>query len=173
VKIAPQEVAATLPQLEAAWKTVRPGLPFEFTFLDDDIQQQYEEEAKWNKVVSGAALLAIFIGFLGLFGLVALSLSERTKEIGIRKVLGASLANIIALFSKDFVQLVLIAFLIATPIAYYFMNEWLQDFAYRIELQWWIFALAGIVAVGIALLTVSVQSIKAALANPVNSLRSE
>ncbi|MEM1324910.1 MAG: ABC transporter permease [Bacteroidota bacterium] len=173
VKIGSEEVATTLGQLESAWQTIRPGLPFEFSFLDEDLQSQYEEEAKWNKVISGAALLAILIGFLGLFGLVALSLSERTKEIGIRKVMGASVANIIALFSKDFMILVGIAFVIATPIAYYFMNEWLQDFAYRIELQWWVFALAGLAAIGIALLTVSVQSVRAALANPVNSLRSE
>lgn len=173
VKIAPQNVASTLTQLESAWKTVRPGLPFDFSFLDEDIQQQYEEEARWSNVISGATLLAIFIGFLGLFGLVALSMAQRTKEIGIRKVLGASVTNIIALFSKDFIQLILIAFVIATPIAYYFMNQWLQNFAYQMEMPWWLFGLAGIVAVAIALLTIGFQGVKAALTNPVKSLRSE
>jgi putative ABC transport system permease protein len=120
-----------------------------------------------------ASLWAIFIACLGLFGLATFTVESRTKEIGIRKVLGASVSSITALLSKDFLKLVLVSVLIASPIAYYFMDKWLQDFAYRVDISWWIFALAGIVAIVIALLTVGYQSIKAALANPVKSLRTE
>src|SRR5690606_34317706 len=114
-----------------------------------------------------------FISSFGLFGLITFTAAQRTKEIGIRKVLGASVAGIVGLLSKDFIRLVGLAFIIASPIAWYAMNQWLQDFAYRIDIEWWMFALAGIMAVGIALLTVSFQAIRAAVANPVESLRSE
>ncbi|WP_333483070.1 ABC transporter permease [Spirosoma telluris] len=117
--------------------------------------------------------MAIFIACLGLFGLAAFTAEQRTKEIGVRKVLGASVASIVTLLSKDFVKLVLIAIVISSPIAWYVMNQWLQGFAYKTDISWWVFALAGLLAVGIALLTVSVQSIKAALMNPMKSLRSE
>ena len=117
--------------------------------------------------------LCVFIACLGLFGLSAFTAEARTKEIGVRKVLGASVSSIVALLSKDFLKLVLIAILIASPIAWWAMNRWLQDFTYRISIEWWVFALAGLLAVGIALLTVSFQSVKAALMNPVKSLRSE
>ncbi|WP_332368535.1 ABC transporter permease [Spirosoma telluris] len=119
------------------------------------------------------ACMAIFIACLGLFGLAAFTAEQRTKEIGVRKVLGASVASIVTLLSKDFVKLVLIAIVISSPIAWYVMNQWLQGFAYKTDISWWVFALAGLLAVGIALLTVSVQSIKAALMNPMKSLRSE
>ena len=117
--------------------------------------------------------MAVFIACLGLFGLATFTAEQRTKEIGVRKVLGASVASVVALLSKDFLKLVGIAILIASPIAWYGMNRWLQDFAYKIDIEWWVFALAGLLAIGIALLTISFQSIKAALMNPVKSLRSE
>ena len=120
-----------------------------------------------------AASIAIVLSCMGLFAIALLTIQQRTKEIGVRKVLGASVASIVALLSKDFLKLVLIAIVIASPIAWYAMNRWLQDFAYKIDIEWWVFAVAGLLAVGIALLTVSVQSIKAALMNPVKSLRSE
>ena len=126
-----------------------------------------------SAVFSAFALLAIFIACLGLFGLAAFMAEQRSKEIGIRKVLGASTAGIVGLLSKDFIQLVIIALLVAVPLAYYFLEQWLADFAYRIHIEWWIFALAGLIAIVLAFITISVQSIKAALANPVNSLRSE
>ncbi|MBC8153538.1 MAG: FtsX-like permease family protein, partial [Bacteroidetes bacterium] len=117
--------------------------------------------------------IAILISCLGLFGLAAFTAEQRTKEIGVRKVLGASVSSIVALLSKDFLKLVLIAIVVASPIAWFAMNRWLQDFAYKIDIEWWVFALAGLLAVGIALLTVSFQSVKAALMNPVKSLKSE
>ena len=173
VKIKTEKVPETLAQLKTTWQNVRPEKPFECTFMDDDIQRQYESEIRWGNVLKGASLLAIVIAFLGLFGLVALVLAERTKEIGIRKVLGATVLGIVSLLSKDFIRIVLFAFIIATPLAYYFMGKWLEDFAYRIELQWWMFALAGMAVIALAFLTMSFQSIKAAMANPVDSLRSE
>ena len=118
-------------------------------------------------------MLTILISCLGLFGLAAFTAEQRTKEIGVRKVLGASVVSIVTLLSKDFLKLVLIAIVLASPIAWYAMTKWLQDFAYKIDIEWWVFALAGLLAVSIALLTVSFQSVKAALMNPVNSLRSE
>ncbi|MEM9887581.1 MAG: ABC transporter permease [Bacteroidota bacterium] len=163
----------TIAAIEEKWKQLVPHRPIAYTFLEEDFNRQYEAENQFKQVLNLFTGLAILIACLGLLGLSVVSVKQRTKEIGIRKVLGASVTGIVALLSKDFIQLVGIAFLIATPIAYYFMNEWLQDFAYRIELQWWVFVLAGVTAIGIALLTVSVQSIRAALANPVESLRSE
>lgn len=173
VKIKPDGISTTITQLQHSWQAIQPDKPFQFSFLDEDLQQQYVAEARWNGVISGATLLAIIIALLGLFGLVALSIAERKKEIGIRKVLGASVGAIVALFSKNFLGLVLIATLIASPIAWYAMQQWLADFAYRIEIQWWIFLLAGLVAVGIALATIGVQGVRAALAKPVDALRDE
>lgn len=162
-----------LASLEALYQEHFPKNPFIYRFVEDYYNQFYEADRRLGQLISTATFLAIFISCLGLFGLIAYTVEQRTKEIGIRKVLGASVTNIISLFTKDFVPLVLFAIIIASPIAYYFMQGWLQDFAYRIDIQWWIFALSGFVAVGIALLTVSFQSIKAALTNPVESLRNE
>ena len=173
VKIKPEQVQNTLSQLKGAWQEIRSDRPFELSFLDDDLQQQYLSETRWSNVLSGASILAIFIAFLGLFGLVALVLNQRTKEIGIRKVLGASMHHIVGLLSKDFLQLVGIALLIAAPLAWYFMDQWLQNFAYRVDIQWWVFMLSGLIVVGIAFITISLQSVKAATANPVESLRNE
>jgi putative ABC transport system permease protein len=207
VRIRPGEPTVALQALQSAWRSVVPDLPFTYSFLDEDLDGFYKAEARWGAIVGWAGGIAIFLGCLGLFGLAALAAVNRTKEIGIRKVLGAPVAGIIALLSKDFVKLVLIANLIAWPVAWYAMNKWLLDFAYRIELSWpreitglhflkmivqdptnglyfffseisisrswWTFALAGGMAVMIALLTVSAQAIRAALANPVEALRYE
>jgi putative ABC transport system permease protein len=137
------------------------------------VENQYRAEVRWGKIVGYASILAIFIACLGLFGLATLTAAKRIKEIGIRKVLGASAVGLAGLLSKDFVKLVLAANLIAWPVAWHIMNKWLQNFAYRIDISWWVFVLAGGLALGIALLTVSTQAIKAALANPVEALRYE
>tara|TARA_R110002096_G_scaffold326134_5_gene520066 strand:- start:2856 stop:5225 length:2370 start_codon:yes stop_codon:yes gene_type:complete len=149
------------------------GFPVSYSFLDDAFDAQYKSEIKLNSIITYFTLLALFIACLGLFGLAAYSAEQRTKEIGIRKVLGASVSNIVALLSKDFIKLVIFGFIIAIPIAWYAMNQWLSDFAYKIELGYGIFIFAGGSAVFIALITVSYQSIKAAYANPVNSLKSD
>ena len=163
----------TLTELENVWKTVHPDLPFEYSFVDDSIAQLYEKETKTGHLVNAATAVAILISCMGLFGLATFTAQQRTKEIGIRKVLGASVAGIVALLSKDFLKLVFIAFLLASPLAWWGLTAWLKDFAYKVDVAWWVFALAGAVAMGIALLTVSFQSVKAALTNPVESLRSE
>ncbi len=167
------EMSQTLAAIEQAWKATYPEGFFEFTFLDEQIDTYYKAEVRLYSLFQVFAGLAMLISCLGLWGLTSFAAETRTKEIGIRKVLGASVLQITTLLSKDFLKLVLIAFIIASPIAYYFMDKWLADFAYRITISWWIFALAGVSATLIALLTVSWQSIKAAVANPVKSLRSE
>ena len=173
VKIRPDNIATTLAAIETAFDQVLPEQIFNGDFLDEDIAQFYQDEQRQALIYQFFGFIAILISCLGMFGLLTHAAHQRVKEIGIRKVLGASVPSLIALLSKDFIKLVVIAFVIATPIAYYFMSQWLQDFVYSIELQWWMFALAGVSVVGIALLTVSYQSVKAALANPVESLRSE
>ncbi|WP_236978352.1 ABC transporter permease [Membranihabitans maritimus] len=160
-------------ELEMVYKAIMPNAVFKYDFLDELNAKQYRQELRWQKLVDIATLLAIIICCIGLLGMVHLSINQRIKEIGIRKLLGASVTSIVALLSKDFIRLVLIAIVIATPIAWYAMNRWLQGFAYRIDLQWWIFAAAGVVAVVIAMITVSGQSLRAAMADPVNSLRNE
>jgi len=162
-----------LGKIEAIWHKDVPGTPFEYAFLDDEVQKQYETEITLSNIINSFTLMAIFISCLGLFGLAAFSAEQRNKEIGIRKVLGASVTGIVELLSKDFLKLTLIAIVIATPIAWWAMDKWLQNFAYKISISWWMFALAGLLAVAIAFFTVSFQAIKAALTNPVKSLRSE
>ena len=160
-------------QAEAKWKTLAAGLPFSYRFLDDSFNDMYRNEQRIGKLAISFAVLAIFIACLGLFGLATYMAEQRTKEIGIRKVLGASVGNVVNMLSKDFIILVLIASIIAFPVAWWAMHNWLQDFAYRINIGWWIFFAAGAIAFLIALMTVSSQAIKAALANPVKSLRTE
>jgi len=162
-----------LGQIGAIWQKDMPSTPFEYMFLDQEVQKQYEAEITMSQIINSFTLMAILISCLGLFGLAAFSAEQRHKEIGIRKVLGASVTGIVGLLSKDFLQLVVLSFLIATPIAWYAMHKWLQAFVYRIPLSWWMFALSGLIAVFIALFTVSFQAIKAALANPVKSLKTE
>ncbi|GAB4017365.1 ABC transporter permease [Spirosoma migulaei] len=162
-----------LPKIEAVFKKLIPSAPFEYKFADDEYAAKFRTEERIGKLASFFAILAIFISCLGLFGLASYMAEQRTKEIGVRKVLGASVFNLWRLLSKDFVVLVIIGFGIATPIAYYFLHNWLQKYQYRTEITWWIFAVSGTGALLITLLTVSLQSIKAALMNPVRSLRSE
>ena len=158
---------------EKVWKKYFPTTPFEYVFLDDTFNNLYRQDRQTSFLILVFAAIAIIISALGLFSLAAFEAAQRTKEIGIRKVLGASIAGIAALLSKDFVKLVGIAILIASPVAWWALNKWLQDFAYRIDISWWMFAAAGLLAMLIALFTISLQAIKAALANPVKSLRSE
>lgn len=173
IRLRPGNVEDQLTAIQATWKEMAPQAPMEYSFLDQDFQQLYQAETRMAQVFGMFSVLAIFIACLGLFGLAAFLTQQRTKEIGIRKILGASIPNLVGLLSRDFLKLVLIALLIASPLAWYLMNAWLEDFAYRIDIQWWVFVLAGVLAVGIAFLTVSFQSIKAALNDPVDSLRSE
>jgi putative ABC transport system permease protein len=174
VRLGPQtDVPKALAQLTAIYDRFRPASPFDYYFLDDAYNQLYVKETRLMRLFNGFTALTLLVACLGLLGLMTFSVEARTKEIGVRKVLGASVSSIVALLSKDFLKLVLIAIVIASPIAWWAMNRWLQDFAYRIKIEWWVFALAGLLAVGIALLTVSFQSVKAALMNPVKSLRSE
>jgi putative ABC transport system permease protein len=162
-----------LSKVSAAWKTLIPSAPFEYAFLDEQVQKQYSSEITLSKIINAFTLIAIIICCLGLFGLAAFTAERRTKEIGIRKVLGASVPGIVTLLSRDFLILVVISVVIASPIAWFAMNKWLGDFAYRINIRWWIFLVAGLIAVIIAFITVSFQALRAALSNPVNSLRNE
>ena len=173
VKTSGGNLPQTLAEIGKIHKANDPNYPLSYGFVDQDVAAQYRAEQKTSQIVLYFSVLAILISCLGLFGLATFTAETRTKEIGVRKVLGASVANIVALLSKDFLKLVLLAIAIASPIAWYGMNAWLADFAYKVDISWWIFALAGVLAVGIALLTVSFQSVKAALMNPVESLRSE
>ena len=159
--------------MEKLYKQFNPGFPFKYYFTDDEIANRYKAEYTVSKLSRYFAFLAIFISCLGLFGLVTFTAEQRTKEIGIRKVLGASVTGIVGMLSKDFLKLVIIAAVIAFPVAWWAMHRWLNDFAYRVNIGWWVFVVAGIVALLIALLTISFQSIKAAIANPVKSLRTE
>jgi putative ABC transport system permease protein len=173
IKIAAEDIRGTLDFLATKWKTYTKVHPFSYSFLDEKLDALYRAEQRLGKIFSLFAGLAILIACLGLFGLASFTAERRTKEIGIRKVLGATITSVAALLSKDFVKLVLFANLIAWPVAWFAMNRWLQNFAYRIDIGWWVFALAGGLALVIALATVSTQAIKAALANPVESLRYE
>jgi putative ABC transport system permease protein len=167
------DMGTVLPFIEAKWKSLVPDEPFSYSFLHEDFQKNYDADARTARIVNVFTIISILISCLGLFGLTAFEAQQRIKEIGVRKVLGASVVSIVALLSKDFLKLVVVAIVLATPLTWYLMDQWLQDFAYKIAIEWWVFVLAGVVAVGIALLTVSFQSIKAALMNPVKSLRSE
>lgn len=173
LKVGAGNYRASVEAAEQAWKRYFPADEFHYFFLDDFFDAQYKADVQFGKVFGLFTALAILIACLGLLGLTSYNILQRTREIGIRKALGASVAGIAALLAKDFLRLVLIAIVIATPIAWYFMQRWLSDFAYRIDLQWWMFVAAGALAVLIAFLTVGFQSVKAALANPVKSLRSE
>jgi len=173
IKVASGNLPATIAAVEKKWQAAIPNRPFSYFFLDEFFDKQYRAEERFGKLFMNFAVLAIFISCLGLLGLASYSTIQRTKEIGIRKVIGASVANIVNLLSKEFILLVGIAFLIASPLTWYFMHRWLRDFAYRIPISWWMFALAGILAMLIALFTISFQAIRAAVANPVKSLRAE
>jgi ABC-type antimicrobial peptide transport system permease subunit len=173
VRVQPDNLATSMEAVKKAWKEVNPKESFQGSFLDENTDRTYTKETRLSKIFISGAVLAILISCMGLFAIALLAILQRTREIGIRKVLGASVPHIVALVSKDFLLLVLIAIVIATPIAWYAMNNWLQSFAYRINISWWVFVLAGIIALVIAFVTLSLQSVKAALKNPVKSLRSE
>jgi putative ABC transport system permease protein len=162
-----------LEKISAIWHKDLPAVPFEFEFMDEVVQKQYDSEITLGNIINSFTLMAIIISALGLFGLASFSAEQRNKEIGIRKVLGASVSGIVRLLSKDFLKLVGISFIVATPIAWWAMNKWLQGFNYRVSISWWMFALAGLIAVLIALFTVSSQAIRAAVANPTKSLKTE
>jgi putative ABC transport system permease protein len=173
VRIKPGNPASAIAAIQKTWKQLVPDYPLKYSFLDDSLNNFYKSEQRWSSIVGWAGGISIFLACLGLFGLAALTAVNRTKEIGIRKVLGASVTSIVGLLSKDFIKLVALALIIASPAAWYFMNKWLQDYAYRINIGWTVFVMAGIFAVAIALITISFQAIKAAIANPVKSLRTE
>ncbi len=167
------DIPNTIKQIETKWNAMAPGQPFSYSFMDDSFNGVYKAEQRIGKLALIFAFLTILVACLGLFGLVNFIAEQRIKEIGIRKVLGATVGSIVRLLSQDFVRLVLVSIVISSPIAYYFMDKWLADFAYRINIEWWIFIIAGLCAVLIALLTVSYQAIRAALMNPVESLKTE
>jgi putative ABC transport system permease protein len=159
--------------IEKAYQSAIPNQPYSYYFLDEFFDRQYKSEEKFGTLFLNFSLLAIFISCLGLLGLASYSTMQRTKEIGIRKVLGASVPNILNLLSIDFLKLVVISFFVAVPVAAYFMHKWLNDFAYKIKISWWIFALAMLIALLVAFLTISFQALRAARSNPVKSLRTE
>ena len=173
VKIKTASLSAGISHVKDAWNKFSPEFPIEYKFMDDNYAAFYVSEDKLGSLLGIFTGIAIFIGCLGLFGLAAYAAERRKKEIGIRKTLGASVQNIVYLLSSDFLKLVLLALLIASPVAWYFMQQWLQDFAYRTSMPWWIFLVAGVLALVIAIITTSFQAIKAAVANPVKSLRTE
>ncbi|MFI5163594.1 MAG: ABC transporter permease, partial [Sphingobacteriales bacterium] len=173
IKISSGNIASTIPAIEKLWNQVFPDYAFEYQFLDARIAQMYKQENQLAEISTWFAAVAILLSCLGLYGLASFMAIQRIKEVGIRKVLGASVSGIVYLFSKEFVALIAIGFVIATPITWYLMNKWLQDYTYRISIRWDIFALSAVIAIVIALTTVSFQLIRAALVNPVESLRSE
>jgi len=173
LKIDAAHIHEAINHLTKTWKNVIPAVPLQYSFVDERIGEQYGSEQKMEGIFYGFSGLSLLIACLGLFGLSTFVVERKVKEIGIRKVLGANVSGIVALLSKDFLRLVLLSILIASPVAWYFMNNWLQDFAYRISISWWVFFAAGIIALLIAFITVSIQSAKAAIANPVKSLRTE
>jgi putative ABC transport system permease protein len=173
IKLSASDITLTISEIEKKWKIFLPDRPFQYSFLDETFANLYKSEQRFNEVFLFLTVLAIVIACLGLFGLTAFMVEKRTKEIGIRKVIGASVTNIIILLSKDFIALVVVGFVIASPVALYFMNKWLQGFAYRVDIDWRIFLLSGLLALVIAFVTVSFQAIRAAVANPVKSLKTE
>jgi predicted permease len=173
VRIRPGDIAGSLSAIQRVYDQVMPEQVFEGQFLDERIAEMYRDDDRLSATCKGFGLLAVLISCLGLFGLAAHAAQQRTKEIGVRKVLGATTAGIVSLLSRDFLKLVLIALILASPVSWYLMDRWLQDFAFRIAIPWWVFAVAGTVAVVVAFVTVGYQSVKAALANPVERLRSE
>ena len=173
IKVNPQNLPATIAAIRKKYDEFFPGNLFDYYFLDEKFNEQYANDQLFGKVFAIFAGFAIFIACLGLLGLSLFATTQRTKEIGVRKVLGASVSNIVMLLSKDFIKLIIIAFVIASPVAWFVMHNWLQDFAYRINISWWVFIAAGLLAILIALITISFQAIKAAIANPVKSLRTE
>jgi len=173
VSVSSPDYKALLSKMGTVWQKDLPVVPFEYSFLDQEVQKQYTAEISLSNIINSFTIMAILISCLGLFGLAAFSAEQRQKEIGIRKVLGASITSVVGLLSKEFVRLVGIAFILATPLSWWAMHKWLEAFAYKVPVTWWMFAIAGALSIVIALITVSFQAIKAALANPVKSLKTE
>ena len=173
VRIRGDKAKEAIAFVQSVWNKIIPDRPCEYSFLDEHFQELYRADNQVSKIIGILATLAIIISCLGLFGLASYSAERRIKEIGIRKVMGASVENIVSMLSRDFLKLVLISNLIAWPLAWLAINRWLQDFAYRIPVSWWVFIVAGVAAIVIALFTVSFQALKAAVSNPVKSLRTE
>ena len=166
-------MSSTLASLNEAWTEIAQDLPFEYTFLDDTMAAQYDAQKEWSKIISISMITAIILSCFGLFGLVAMAIAGRRSEIGVRKVLGATVAQIVRLYSWKYTQLVLLSFLFAMPVSYYFLEKWLETFAFRIDLGVRIYIIAGIITLGIAFLTVVYKIMEAALANPAHVLRDE
>jgi len=167
------EIQATVAQVEKLWTATFPGQVFEYKFLDDELGRAYQSELRTARLIQTATFIAILIACLGLFGLATFIAEQRTKEIGVRKVLGASVSSILVLLSKDFLKLVIVAIVIATPVAWWAMDSWLQNFEFKIHITWWVFVFTGLMMATLAIVTVSFQSLKAALINPVKSLKTE
>ena len=173
LRLKSDNITATMKELETTWRNTSPENPFKYSFLEDDFDSLYKSEKNMRAVLSAFTFLSVLVACLGLFGLAAFTIKQRFKEISIRKVLGASINGVVGLLSKDFLKLVLISIVIASPIAWYAAHKWLQDFAYKVEISWWIFVIAGVMALAIAFFTVCFQALRAATANPVKSLRAE
>ncbi len=173
IKYNSSQLSQLIPFIQNTWKKIAPDKELDFKFWDEQLNQRYQSEERWSQIIGYAAIIAIIISSLGLFGLTLMVINQRVKEIGIRKISGAKVTEVISMLNKDFIKWVVIAYVIASPIAWYAMNKWLENFAYKTTLSWWIFALAGLLALGIALLTVSWQSWRAATRNPVEALRYE
>ena len=173
VKLKTGSIQNSIAQIETLWNRFSPDFPIEYTFLDESFGKMYKAEDKLKTLLSLFTGVTIFVACLGLFGLTAFAAERKRKEISIRKVLGATVQGVVIMLSKDFIKLVLISLVLASPVAWYFMSQWLDSFSYRIDITWWIFALAGVVAVLLAFFTVSLLAIKAGLANPVKNLRTE
>jgi putative ABC transport system permease protein len=173
IKLPTINISSTMQSVRKVWEQAFPDFVYEYRFLDEKIESFYKQENQLGQLYKIFSAIAIFLSCLGLYGLASFMAVQRIKEVGIRKVLGATAGSIVYLFSKEFIMLIAIAFAIATPLVWYYMHQWLQNYAYRINVSWWLFAAGGLAAIIIALLTVSFQAIKAAMANPVKSLRSE
>jgi ABC-type antimicrobial peptide transport system permease subunit len=173
VKVVPANLPASMSLIKDVWKKILPNSEFKGSFLDENIDRQYKKEEKLGQIFISGAIIAIVLSCMGLLAMVLLIVTQRVKEIGIRKVLGASIPNIVVLISKDFMWLVIIAFAIAAPLGWWSMQKWLEHFAYRIDIQWWVFVLAAVLAFAIAFITISLQAVRAALSNPVKNLRTE
>jgi putative ABC transport system permease protein len=173
IRLARGTTAAVRDQIQRAWQETYPDRVFQYHYLDEQLDDYYHKEAQLGLLINATSAIAIVISCLGLLGLISFFALQRTKEIGIRKVLGASVTHIVYLLTQDFLRLVLFSLLLSGPVAWWFMQHWLRDFAYRIDISWWIFALAALASMVIAFGTIGYQALKAALANPANSLRTE
>ena len=173
VKTTGKEASKAIAGAQAVWNHFDAAIPFSYTFLNETFDRLYKSERQTGSLLNAFAIIAIFISCLGLLGLATYTAQVRTREIGVRKVLGAGVGGIVTLLAKDFIRLVLIAIIIATPMSWYLMNKWLNDFAYRINIGWMVFVISGMTAILVAIVTISFQAVKAAIANPVKSLRTE